>query len=157
MSQSRARAHRSGSMAVQRPNDSSCEVILTGSAEDRENTVRSALGDKAKQVKLATYGTQQDKARTTWVRQWLQLCYSRNEGSTVPRQGLYHSYSLSCQEYGVRPVNSASFGKAVKVAFPGIKTRRLGHRGNSKYHYVSLRPSIRIEAVRLNDFGDSSG
>ena len=75
----------------------------------------------------------------------------------MPRQGLYNSYSLSCEEYGVRPINSASFGKAVKAAFPGIKTRRLGHRGNSKYHYVSLRPSIRIEAMRLNEFGDSSG
>lgn len=77
--------------------------------------------------------------------------------STVPRQGLYSSYSKSCEEFGLKAVNSASFGKAVRGTFPGIKTRRLGVRGNSKYHYVSIRPAIAIEAERLNSFGDSSG
>lgn len=85
------------------------------------------------------------------------LSYSRITGFTVPRQGLYHSYSLSCEEVGIKPVNSASFGKAVRNTFPGIKTRRLGVRGNSKYHYVSIRPAIGIEAERLNEYGDSSG
>lgn len=85
------------------------------------------------------------------------MSYSQHANSTVPRQGLYHSYTLSCDEYGVRPINSASFGKAVRHAFPGIKTRRLGNRGNSKYHYISLRPAIRLEAMRLNEYGDSSG
>jgi hypothetical protein len=28
---------------------------------------------------------------------------------------------------------------------------------DSKYHYVSIRPALRIEAERLNDYGDSSG
>ena len=104
----------------------------------------------------------------------LRLSYTQDVNSTVPRQGLYHSYTTSCAEYGVKPINSASFGKAVRNAFAGIKTRRLGVRGNSyvlnplrdsnadllsrrKYHYVSLRPAIRVEAERLNHFGDSSG
>lgn len=35
-------------------------------------------------------------------------------------------------------LNAASFGKLVRVIFPGIQTRRLGVRGESKYHYVNL-------------------
>ena len=36
------------------------------------------------------------------------------------------------------PLNPASFGKLVRIIFPGIHTRRLGIRGESKYHYVDL-------------------
>ena len=36
------------------------------------------------------------------------------------------------------PLNPASFGKLVRIIFPGIQTRRLGIRGESKYHYVDL-------------------
>ncbi|KAI4204396.1 MAG: hypothetical protein LQ350_001152 [Teloschistes chrysophthalmus] len=38
----------------------------------------------------------------------------------------------------VPPLNPASFGKLVRIIFPGIQTRRLGMRGESKYHYVDL-------------------
>lgn len=38
----------------------------------------------------------------------------------------------------MQPLNPASFGKLVRVIFPGIATRRLGVRGESKYHYVDL-------------------
>jgi regulatory factor X len=36
-------------------------------------------------------------------------------------------------------LNPASFGKLVRVLFPGLKTRRLGVRGESKYHYVNFQ------------------
>lgn len=87
----------------------------------------------------------------------LKLSYTPVNGFTVPRQGLYHSYTMSCKDFGLRPINSASFGKVVRSTFLGIRTRRLGVRGNSKYHYVSLRPAISTEAQRLNAYGDSSG
>jgi hypothetical protein len=35
-------------------------------------------------------------------------------------------------------LNPASFGKLVRIIFPGVQTRRLGVRGESKYHYVDL-------------------
>jgi regulatory factor X len=38
----------------------------------------------------------------------------------------------------VTVLNPASFGKLVRVLFPGLKTRRLGVRGESKYHYVNF-------------------
>jgi hypothetical protein len=33
----------------------------------------------------------------------------------------------------------------------------LGADDNSKYHYVAIRPAVRVEAERLNQYGDSSG
>ena len=35
-------------------------------------------------------------------------------------------------------LNAASFGKLVRIIFPNVQTRRLGVRGESKYHYVDL-------------------
>lgn len=35
-------------------------------------------------------------------------------------------------------LNPASFGKLVRIIFPNVQTRRLGVRGESKYHYVDL-------------------
>ncbi|WWC92780.1 uncharacterized protein L201_007739 [Kwoniella dendrophila CBS 6074] len=131
--------------------------LISGSALERQECVRRELSEKSAEIKRMGSQTHQDKARTLWVRKWLVLSYTHAPGRTVPRQGLYHSYTVSCDEYGLKPINSASFGKAVRAAFPGIKTRRLGVRGNSKYHYVSIRPAIQVEAERLNAYGDSSG
>eukprot|EP00158_Paraphelidium_tribonemae_P006265 Partr_v1_DN27755_c0_g1_i1_m67649 putative regulatory factor X len=40
-------------------------------------------------------------------------------------------------------VNSASFGKLIRCVFPSIRNRRLGIRGQSKYHYngIAIKPS----------------
>ncbi|RXK36399.1 hypothetical protein M231_06365 [Tremella mesenterica] len=156
-----SRAKRSSSLALRKQASfdllSASDIKLVGSAAEREEMVRRDLTQKAEQVKCLPATSQQDKARALWVKRWLNLSYTTAAGYTVPRQGLYHSYTVSCDEYGLKPINSASFGKAVRSAFAGIKTRRLGVRGNSKYHYVSLRPAIRVEAERLNAYGDSSG
>jgi regulatory factor X len=59
----------------------------------------------------------------------------------------------------VQPLNPASFGKLVRVIFPGITTRRLGVRGESKYHYVdlALKDDPEEETLRRNmmDTGDA--
>jgi len=36
-------------------------------------------------------------------------------------------------------MNAASFGKIVRTIFPNMRTRRLGTRGNSKYHYYGIQ------------------
>ena len=61
----------------------------------------------------------------------------RSNGS-VPRNRVFSSYADSCGTERVPPLNPASFGKLVRIIFPGIQTRRLGVRGESKYHYVEL-------------------
>lgn len=58
--------------------------------------------------------------------------------TSVPRNRVYSQYASRCGTERVVPLNPASFGKLVRVIFPGIQTRRLGVRGESKYHYVDL-------------------
>ena len=62
----------------------------------------------------------------------------RRGNSSVPRNRVYSHYATRCGSERVSPLNPASFGKLVRIIFPGIQTRRLGMRGESKYHYVDL-------------------
>lgn len=64
--------------------------------------------------------------------------YAPYPDGNVPRQGLYFSYRRVCDQYGIPHINTATLGKAIRLCFPTIKTRRLGVRGNSKYHCKSL-------------------
>lgn len=57
---------------------------------------------------------------------------------SVPRNRVYTHYAQRCGNDRVDTLNPASFGKLVRIIFPGIQTRRLGQRGESKYHYVNL-------------------
>ena len=57
----------------------------------------------------------------------------------MPRSQLYSQYEEYCNTHEVGPVNSASFGKLIRSVFQDIKTRRLGTRGQSKYHYCGIR------------------
>lgn len=65
-----------------------------------------------------------------------QVC-DKGKGS-VPRGRVYANYVSRCATERVTVLNPASFGKLVRVLFPGLKTRRLGVRGESKYHYVNF-------------------
>lgn len=56
----------------------------------------------------------------------------------MPRNRVFSHYARRCGNERVPPLNPASFGKLVRIIFPGIQTRRLGMRGESKYHYVDL-------------------
>ena len=64
--------------------------------------------------------------------------YCRRATTSVPRSRVYSKYADSCGTQRVPLLNPASFGKLVRIIFPGISTRRLGIRGESKYHYVDL-------------------
>ncbi|XP_008936035.1 PREDICTED: DNA-binding protein RFX8, partial [Merops nubicus] len=60
------------------------------------------------------------------------------EGSTVPRWLLYELYMESCGPDPKCQVNSATFGKLIRLVFPGLGTKRLGRRGNTRYHYAGI-------------------
>ncbi|XP_059172027.1 DNA-binding protein RFX2-like isoform X4 [Physella acuta] len=83
--------------------------------------------------------------------QWLIDNYETAEGVSLPRSTLYYHYLRHCQEQGLDPMNPASFGKLIRSVFLGLRTRRLGTRGNSKYHYYGIR--IRANSS-LNQFTD---
>lgn len=56
----------------------------------------------------------------------------------MPRSALYSHYLDFCEKNNLAPVNAASFGKIIRHTFPNLKTRRLGTRGQSKYHYYGI-------------------
>ena|ERR1700722_224190 len=76
-----------------------------------------------------------------WLLSRLGANYGPYPDGNVPRQGLYFSYRRVCDQYGIPHINTATLGKAIRLCFPTIKTRRLGVRGNSKYHCKLVFPS----------------
>lgn len=108
----------------------------------------------AANVRAATTTSASDRAKQIFVQAWSVYCslsllfrlphplhsirlaanYAPYPDGNVPRQGLYFSYRRVCDQYGIPHINTATLGKAIRLCFPTIKTRRLGVRGNSKYH-----------------------
>eukprot|EP00047_Mylnosiga_fluctuans_P023238 m.134361 g.134361 ORF g.134361 m.134361 type:complete len:559 (+) comp9517_c0_seq1:1736-3412(+) len=70
---------------------------------------------------------------------WLHEHFEAAEGVSLGRSTLYQHYCDHCTLHHYDPVNQASFGKLIRSVFPNLKTRRLGTRGNSKYHYYGIR------------------
>ncbi|KDQ21038.1 hypothetical protein BOTBODRAFT_100719 [Botryobasidium botryosum FD-172 SS1] len=113
-----------------------------------------ALEQLASNVRTATTTSASDRAKQIFVQAWfvLNANYAPYPEGNVPRQGLYNSYRRVCDEYGIPHINTATLGKAIRLCFPSIKTRRLGVRGNSKYHYCGIRPATAAEAEWLHDY-----
>lgn len=64
--------------------------------------------------------------------------------AAVPRGRVYSRYVGACGDERIKCLNPASFGKLVRSMFPDIKTRRLGVRGQSKYHYCGIKLLIDV-------------
>jgi len=81
----------------------------------------------------------------------LQENYESEEGSSLPRSTLYTHYLQFCAQTNLESINAASFGKLIRSVFPHLKTRRLGTRGHSKYHYygIRLKPSSKLRVSSL--------
>ena len=75
---------------------------------------------------------------------WLMTNFESREDmdSSIPRFTMYYFYYRHCQHERIEPINAASYGKLLKSVFPSIRTRRLGHRGQSKYHYYGIKVII---------------
>lgn len=73
--------------------------------------------------------------------EWLQNSFVLCEGAHIARELLFDQYCQHCSVQHRQQMNSASFGKIIRTVFPTISTRRLGTRGNSKYHYYGIRPT----------------
>ncbi|PAV81597.1 hypothetical protein WR25_03087 [Diploscapter pachys] len=86
--------------------------------------------------------------------QWLLDNYETADGTSLPRCTLYDHYKRHCAEHRLEPVNAASFGKLIRSVFLGLRTRRLGTRGNSKYHYYGIRikPDSPLFRSHLEDY-----
>ncbi|XP_064113632.1 transcription factor RFX4-like [Macrobrachium nipponense] len=90
---------------------------------------------------------------------WLEENYEMAEGVCIPRNTLYLHYVDFCEKKGLQPVNAASFGKIIRQQFPGLTTRRLGTRGQSRYHYygIAIREGSIYYEIHYSKKGNSSG
>jgi hypothetical protein len=59
----------------------------------------------------------------------------------LSREVVYQEYADYAVQQHREPMNAASFGKLIRAVFPNISTRRLGVRGQSKYHYHGIQIS----------------
>ncbi|XP_035783156.1 DNA-binding protein RFX2-like isoform X3 [Anopheles albimanus] len=82
---------------------------------------------------------QSDSSPQNMTMNWLVENYETADGVSLPRSTLYNHYMWHCNENKLDAVNAASFGKLIRNVFSGLRTRRLGTRGNSKYHYYGIR------------------
>ncbi|OQD80704.1 hypothetical protein PENANT_c033G02566 [Penicillium antarcticum] len=82
-------------------------------------------------------GGKAEKVKQVFAMIWLRENCRKSTGS-VRRDRVYCCYAENCGTERVSVLNPASFGKLVRIIFPNVQTRRLGVRGESKYHYVDL-------------------
>ncbi|KAL2760593.1 hypothetical protein ACRALDRAFT_1038460 [Sodiomyces alcalophilus JCM 7366] len=109
------------------------------------------LQDVAKELHGNERGPNSERTRQVFAMLWINSVCSNGKGS-VPRGRVYANYASRCATERITVLNPASFGKLVRVLFPGLKTRRLGVRGESKYHYVNFhlvddQPDLRQSEV----------
>ncbi|KAA8630440.1 hypothetical protein SMACR_06634 [Sordaria macrospora] len=96
------------------------------------------LQDVAEELHGNERGPNSERTRQVFAMLWISQVCSKGKGS-VPRGRVYANYASRCATERITVLNPASFGKLVRVLFPGLKTRRLGVRGESKYHYVNFQ------------------
>ncbi|XP_078484873.1 regulatory factor X isoform X8 [Ciona intestinalis] len=109
--------------------------LIQGSGSEAGNLVAMPIGHTTR----ASPATVSHFRREPKTVHWLMDHFENSEGVSLPRALMYNHYLLHCQEQQLDPVNAASFGKLVRSVFIGLRTRRLGTRGNSKYHYYGIR------------------
>ncbi|KAE9965970.1 hypothetical protein EG328_009255 [Venturia inaequalis] len=123
------KAKKTGSQSSQ-TNDKELRELLSAN-------IHRTLSDVAIEVLSTERTPRAEKTKQLFAMLWLgNSCESAK--TSVPRGRVYSTYANGCAAERVQPLNPASFGKLVRVIFPGIATRRLGVRGESKYHYVDL-------------------
>jgi len=132
-------------------NGSSTAYLVTGAQGHSPSAAAIAVGsgaDSESHYSLA-HATRVSPATV----QWLIDNYETAEGVSLPRSTLYSHYLRHCTEHKLEPVNAASFGKLIRSVFLGLRTRRLGTRGNSKYHYYGIRvkPTSMLNQLSVED------
>ncbi|KAE8257070.1 hypothetical protein A4X13_0g2592 [Tilletia indica] len=74
----------------------------------------------------------------SFASEWMRHFYEESNQGTVNRAHMNQSYRAACKIYGLHPLNSSNFGRLVRTEFSKSSIRRLGPRGNSRYHYTGL-------------------
>ncbi|EWC45073.1 hypothetical protein DRE_06212 [Drechslerella stenobrocha 248] len=112
------------------------DALRTLSDEVRHKT----LTELAQLVRVSDTTSRAERERQGFGMGWLHKYCKRTpeETAAIPRNRVYTHYVTACGDARIKCLNPASFGKLVRIVFPDIKTRRLGIRGHSKYHYCGI-------------------
>ncbi|CAG2165900.1 unnamed protein product [Oppiella nova] len=84
--------------------------------------------------------------QTAATLQWLQQYFYGRSSVSISRSSMYSMYGSFCQQNNYRPVCKATFGK-----FPFVTSKRLGARGQSKYHYYGIALKDNSQITSNND------
>ncbi|CAG2109465.1 unnamed protein product, partial [Medioppia subpectinata] len=74
-----------------------------------------------------TTGVNEQTAATL---QWLQQYFYGRSSVSISRSSMYSMYATFCQQNNYRPL--------IRIQFPFVTSKRLGARGQSKYHYYGI-------------------
>uniref|UniRef100_A0A8C9UXD9 Regulatory factor X, 4 n=1 Tax=Scleropages formosus TaxID=113540 RepID=A0A8C9UXD9_SCLFO len=108
-------------------------------SENKRYSSHTSLGNMSNDENEEKENNRASKPHSTPATlQWLEENYEIAEGVCIPRSALYMHYLDFCEKHDTQPVNAASFGKIIRQQFPQLTTRRLGTRGQSKYHYYGI-------------------
>ena len=133
--QSQLVSYAGSTFLIQPSPDGSSTPLITAVARQESPDSPSLGGSELSPSHQLSYATRVSPATI----QWLIANYETAEGVSLPRSTLYSHYLKHCSESRQDPVNAASFGKLIRSVFLGLRTRRIGTRGNSKYHYYGIR------------------
>lgn len=65
---------------------------------------------------------------------WLKEKFQYKPNVSISRTIIYELYQQFCRQCNLTPFCKAAFGKMIRNQFPLVKSKRLGARGQSKYH-----------------------
>ncbi|KAE8205389.1 hypothetical protein A4X06_0g3984 [Tilletia controversa] len=97
-----------------------------------------ALTDLAQKCRDTRDNKEKVSIMEKFANEWMDNFYAQDEQGTVNRAYMNQCYRAVCRAYHLHPLNPSNFGKLVRTQFAGVTTRRLGPRGNSRYHYTGL-------------------
>ncbi|TPP65166.1 Transcription factor RFX3, partial [Fasciola gigantica] len=125
------------------------QTLSNRSAQDGLTSLAGLPAHQSTEYSTSRLGSQSNQPFMNYIRhctraspvtvQWLLENYESADGVSLSRSALYSHYLRHCLEHWLEPMNPASFGKLIRSIFVGLRTRRLGTRGNSKYHYYGIR------------------
>ncbi|KAL7670753.1 hypothetical protein ACOME3_005677 [Neoechinorhynchus agilis] len=114
------------------------EALKIISTDDDEGT---RISDEDDRVLLPIAKIRKPSSRTPAEEitvKWIMENFVPSEGSSLRRSVLFDLYREHCLNEGIDCRNQASFGKLIRSTFVNVRTRRLGTRGCSKYHYHGI-------------------
>ncbi|KER19505.1 hypothetical protein T265_11740 [Opisthorchis viverrini] len=87
---------------------------------------------------------------------WIMSHLEEHPSTCLRKDEVYEDYRAYCDKHHMKTLNTADFGKVMKRAFPNVKPRRLGQRGQSRYCYGGMRKKMEVQPPFLPDLTDEA-